>query len=251
MPLVETEALVLKSYNLAEADKIVVFLTRGEGVVRGVAKGAKRLKSKFGSSLEPFSVVKLEYFFKESSELVAIQKVELTRSSFASASEPEFLQVFSYLSELLILFSPPHDPNETLYRMVKACIESAVNDADGLASIAVYFEIWLLRLAGFLPDWSSCERCSRAFDQVEETYLSHDLNLTCDSCRAAANRIVVDAENRDIIASARRLGPTDFVRTTHGRVERSSYLSDIMKRLLSRAAGKDIAAERSLAIKFN
>ena len=56
MSLLETEGLVLKTYNLAEADRIVVFLTHGHGLVRGVAKGAKRLKSKFGSSLEPYTV---------------------------------------------------------------------------------------------------------------------------------------------------------------------------------------------------
>ena len=54
MSLIETESIILRSYNLAEADKIVVLLTRDHGVVRGVAKGAKRLKSKFGSGLEPF-----------------------------------------------------------------------------------------------------------------------------------------------------------------------------------------------------
>ena len=64
MALIETESLVLKSYNLAEADKIVVLLTHDHGVVRGVAKGAKRLKSKFGSGLEPFSVVHSTYFQK-------------------------------------------------------------------------------------------------------------------------------------------------------------------------------------------
>ena len=74
MPLIETESLVLKSYNLAESDKIVVLLTREHGVVRGVAKGAKRLKSKFGSGLEPFSVVMATYFEKESSELVRFKR---------------------------------------------------------------------------------------------------------------------------------------------------------------------------------
>jgi DNA repair protein RecO (recombination protein O) len=59
MPLVETESLILKSYSLAEADKIVVFLTQDQGLVRGVAKGAKRLKSRFGGALEPFSIVDL------------------------------------------------------------------------------------------------------------------------------------------------------------------------------------------------
>lgn len=250
MPLVETEALVLKSYNLAEADKIIVFLTREEGVIRGVAKGAKRLKSKFGSGLEPFSIVKVEYFFKESAELVAIQKVDLTASSFAAASDPEFLRLFSYLTELLILFSPPHDPNETLYRMVKACIEAAGLEYEDLAAIGVYFEIWLLRLAGFLPDWRSCERCSRTFDEIEETFLSSDLNLTCKACRPGSHMSAFDAENRRIVADARRLNPVDFGASNRDKTDRLKSISDVMKRLISRSAGRDITTERPLAIKL-
>src|SRR6188508_2048067 len=102
MALIETESVVLKSYNLAEADRIVVFLTHDHGIVRGVAKGAKRLKSKFGSGLEPFSIVRVEYFEKEASDLVSIQKVDLVQSNFAAASNPDFLQKFSYLGDLLI-----------------------------------------------------------------------------------------------------------------------------------------------------
>src|SRR5688500_1642983 len=135
MPVVETESLVLKSYNLAEADRIVVFLTHDHGVVRGVAKGAKRLKSRFGSGLEPFSVVRLTYFHKEVHELVSVQKVELVQSNFTAAGNPDFLQKFSYRTELLISLSPPHDPDETLYRMVRACIDAASLDPTRLLSI--------------------------------------------------------------------------------------------------------------------
>src|SRR3954471_24243642 len=99
MPLIETEGLVLKSYNLAESDRIDVLLTREHGVVRAVAKGAKRLKSKFGSGLEPFSVVQATYFQKETVELVSLQKTDLITSNFDAASEPAFLQKFSYLAE--------------------------------------------------------------------------------------------------------------------------------------------------------
>ena len=111
MPLIETESIVLKSYNLAEADRIVVLLTRDHGIVRGVAKGAKRLKSRFGSGLEPFSEGRATYFQKENLELVSLQSAELTRSNFALASEPEFLQKFSYIGDLLISFLPPLYPN--------------------------------------------------------------------------------------------------------------------------------------------
>lgn len=250
MPLVETEAIILKSYNLAEADRIVVFLSRHEGVVRGVAKGAKRLKSKFGSSLEPFSIVKIEYFIKESSELVAIQKVELTRSSFAAASDPEFLQVFSYLAEILIIFSPPHDPNETLYRMVTACIESGANSRDGLAAIAVYFETWLMRLSGFLPDWSSCDACGRKLDDLEGSFFLPEMHIRCANCHKNSRGDIFEAETRAIVAAARRLSPADFVVFTFDQQSRVTYLSQIMRRLISRSAGREIVLEQSFAVKI-
>src|SRR3954469_3382188 len=122
MMFVETDSIVLRTYNLAEADKIVVFLTEDHGMVRGVAKGAKRLKSKFGSGLEPFSIVRIAYRQKENVELVGIDKTEIVRSHFASASDPDFLARFAYLGDLLITFSPPHDPNNILYRMVRSCL---------------------------------------------------------------------------------------------------------------------------------
>ncbi len=57
MGVCETEAIVLRTYKLAEADKIAVFLSQHLGIMRGVARGARRLKSKFGASLEPYTIV--------------------------------------------------------------------------------------------------------------------------------------------------------------------------------------------------
>ena len=77
MGLVETEAIILRTYNLAEADKIVICLTRKAGVVRGVARGSRRLKSRFGAGLEPVTLVSLSYHEKERSELVALRQAEI------------------------------------------------------------------------------------------------------------------------------------------------------------------------------
>jgi DNA repair protein RecO (recombination protein O) len=247
MPLVETESLVIKSYNLAEADKIVVLLTREHGMVRGVAKGAKRLKSKFGSGLEPFSIIRVEYFEKESSELVSIQKVDLVRSSFEAASNPDFLQKFSYLGDLLITFSPPHDPNETLYRMVRACIETGTNDAASIAATGVYFELWLLRLSGFMPDWGRCDGCGRGFSDDEDAAIMSDLHLKCSSCRRSTTS-TISADTRLTAALARKVAPMEFARLTMERTESLRFLSDAMKRLISISIGREVAGEKSLAI---
>ncbi len=248
MPLIETESLVVKSYNLAEADRIVVLLTHDHGVVRGVAKGAKRLKSKFGSGLEPFSVVRATYFEKESSDLVSIQKIDLVRSNFSAASNPDFLQKFSYLADLLITFSPPHDPNETLYRMVKACIETASNDPDLLLSTGVYFELWLLRLSGYLPDWSSCDGCGNKFDDVEETEIQTNLHLKCKSCRRATTGRVMEPAVRRIANAARRLSPDDFGQAAVSHHNELRTLSTLLKRLISQSIGREVSGEVSLAV---
>jgi DNA repair protein RecO (recombination protein O) len=82
MPLHKTEAFLLRSYALKEADKICVFLTKDQGKLRGVAHGARKIRSRFGSSLEPFTEVALSYFQKEGRELVSISSCDILRLHF-------------------------------------------------------------------------------------------------------------------------------------------------------------------------
>ncbi len=250
MPLFETESLVLRSYSLSEADRIVLFFTRDHGLVRGVAKGAKRLKSRFGSTLEPFSTVMLSYFQKENSELASIQNVELVRSSFEQASIPAYLQTFSYMADLLSLFAPPHDPNEKLYRMVKACVEVKVGTTEQLAELRLYFEIWLLRLGGFLPNWNDCDRCRRTLDSGEATDVQADFSLLCADCRRSRSHQTLTSHQRDIFYQVQRCGPADFIAGDNDRVEAVRIVSAILKRIISSVIGKEVASEKSFAVNF-
>jgi DNA repair protein RecO (recombination protein O) len=251
MALIETDSLVLKCYNLAEADKIVVLLTHDHGIVRGVAKGAKRLKSRFGSGLEPFSEVRATYYQKENSELVSIQKIELVRSNFAAASDPEFLQKFSYLGDLIVSFLPPHDPNETLYRMVRASIDAAVADHGSLAAIGVYFELWLLRLAGYLPDWSRCDDCGRVLVADEEANVQANFHLLCINCRKAGSSRVLDGRAREAVSQAMKLAPTAFAATVTDSPELLTTVSRILRDIISHSIGREIAGETSLTLGAN
>src|SRR4051812_8421330 len=125
MSLVNTEAFVLRTYSLAEADKIGVFLTKEMGKARGVAHGARKMKSRFGSSLEPFTEVAITFFRKEGRELMSISNCEILRSHFhRAAQDVETASVFSYMAELLMEFLPDHEPNERLYRLVAATLEA-------------------------------------------------------------------------------------------------------------------------------
>ena len=181
MAIFETEALVLRTYNLAEADKIVVCLSRSAGLIRGVAKGCRKLKNRFGASLEPFTLINLTYYEKENQELVSFRQTEILRSRFNLSGNPSILTGFSYMGDLLIDFSPPHQANDNLYRMALACFEAASQTPSDLESVLRYFEVWLLKIEGFLPDLKTCANCHRTFAD-ETVYLAGDLSLRCGQC---------------------------------------------------------------------
>src|SRR5262249_514148 len=159
MPLHDTEAFVLRTFSVQEADKICVFFTRNTGKLRGVAHGARRLKSRYGASLEPFTEVSLVYFQRENKDLVSISSSENIPSQCVEGFSSERLGVIHYLAELVIEFTPDQEPNELIYRLITATL-SALRDlpSSEFPSLTKYFEIWMLKLAGFLPEWKRCAR---------------------------------------------------------------------------------------------
>ncbi len=247
MGLVDTEGLILKSYSLAEADKIVVLLTQNEGLVRGVAKGAKRLKSKFGGSLEPFTVVNISYFQKEERELVSIRQIDLVKSYFENASEPLFLQKFSYLVDLLVEFAPPHDPDEKLYRMTKVCLETAAGKPGSLEGIAVYFELWILRLGGYLPNWNFCDVCRRQLNTGENTRLQTNFHLVCEICQKNRSGWTITAPQRLVFINAQKLSPSKFVDFAASLTSDVKEISTVLRRIISQILGKESVGEKILS----
>ncbi len=87
MPARETEAIILKTFPLGEADRLVSFLGRATGRMRGVAAGARRIKNRYGSTLQLLSHVQLWYIEKETRDLVRIQQCELLESFNKSQSD--------------------------------------------------------------------------------------------------------------------------------------------------------------------
>lgn len=248
MGLIETEGLILKSYSLAEADKIIVFLTQTHGTLRGVAKGAKRLKSKFGGSLEPFTIVQISYFQKEERELVSIRESEMVKSYFENASEPLFLQKFAYIADLLTEFAPPNDPNERLYRMVKVCLEAASEINENLESIVLYFELWLLRLGGYLPDWSKCDNCKRYLDEDEKANLQINFHLLCSICSKAKSNWIITPIQREIYSAAQKVSPLRFADYTKDKTADVREISAVLKKLISNILGREVVGEKVLVV---
>jgi DNA repair protein RecO (recombination protein O) len=149
LPLYTADALVLRTYKLGEADRIVVFLTRDRGKKRGVAKGARRARSRFMGALEPLTEVRVAYFEKENRELVGLNYAETVRSPLSAVGEG--LGYVSYFAELLDECAQDADADDRLYRLGASMLEALVAQAP-VEPLARYFEYWLLRLQGVYPE---------------------------------------------------------------------------------------------------
>ncbi len=144
-----SEALTLRTYDFGEANKIVVLLTKSAGLLRGVAYGAKKSRSRFGASLEQLTRVRVTFKRKEHEDLVVLQSCEIIRPSPAYRLGFEENLYCSYFAELVVEFVREQVESEKLFRLTNAVLE-----AIGTASIellARYFEFWVLRLEGVLP----------------------------------------------------------------------------------------------------
>ncbi len=211
MPLYTADALVLRTYKLAEADRIVVFLTADRGKKRGVAKSARRTRSRFTGALEPLTHVRVAYFEKESRELVSLNYAEAVRSPMAAPGEA--MAYASYFAELMDEWAQPSDSNETLYRLGASVLDAMAGGAD-IEVLARYFEYWLLRLQGVYPPHLACHRCGDRFTGRADSgaWLSPaDGILTCAPCAAGAGGrqlgTPLSAGALWFLAAARQNGP--------------------------------------------
>src|SRR5918994_7316495 len=149
MPLYTADALILRTYKLGEADRIVVFLTRDRGKKRGVAKGARRQRSRFLGALEPLTEVRVAYFESERRELVGLNYAETVRSPLSVIGEG--LGYVGYFAELLDEWAQEADADDRLYRLGASMLDALAANAP-VEPPARYFEYWLLRLQGVYPE---------------------------------------------------------------------------------------------------
>jgi len=177
VPLYTDDALVLRTYALGEADRLVVFLTRDRGKKRGVAKWARRPRSRFMGALEPLTEARVAYFESARRELVGLNYAETIRSPLAltHAVAQEGLTHAAYFAELLNEWAQEADADERLYRLGTSMLEALAAGAPA-EPLARYFEYWLLRLQGLYPDAKeSLSAGARAFLVAARTVAPHDI----------------------------------------------------------------------------
>ncbi|MCX7830478.1 MAG: DNA repair protein RecO [Acidobacteria bacterium] len=153
-----SESFVLRKYDLTESSFIVHFFSREKGLLKLVAKGAKRAKSPFSGSLEIFNRVEIEYSKKEHSELGTLRKIDLVESAFSLFSDYKISKTLFAVSETLSKGMKEEQKEEEVYRLASAVIESLKLKSPP-EWVLNYFFAWFLKLNGVFPAPNFCGGC--------------------------------------------------------------------------------------------
>lgn len=205
MALRESEAIVLRSYPLREADLLVTFFTRLEGKVHGVARSAKKSKRRFGGALEPLTYVRAYYDVRERQELARLDSCEVLESPMSSEVSYARVVALGHIAELLDELLPDHEANDAIFRLTLSVLH--VLTGPEIWMPVTYFELWLTRLVGFLPEMTECVICGRTLNGSRAYFHALADGLMCaDDKRLASSEI--SSESRLLAAQMFR-SPVD------------------------------------------
>ena len=177
MSVLTSEAVVLRTWPVHEADLLVSFFTRDYGRLKGMAKAALKSRKRFGGALEPMTLARAWFAERPRQELVRLDQLEILRSPLSAPVDQTRMAVLSFYAEVIDEALPERDPQATVFRLLASVLEhtSAVkaeagNTGDGRAGVAqisssgpwmalTYFSLWMTRLMGLLPDIGHCMVC--------------------------------------------------------------------------------------------
>jgi DNA repair protein RecO (recombination protein O) len=192
MALKESEAIVLRTYPLREADLLVTLFTRVEGKVRGVARSAKKSKRRFGGALEPLTYVRAYYEDRERQELARLDSCEVLESPLATEVSYPRAVALAHVAELLDELLPDREANDAVFRLALSVL-AGLRGTDVWMPVT-YFELWMTRLMGYLPELSECMACGRTLNGSRAFFHALTDGLLCmDDKRLASPEISADS----------------------------------------------------------
>jgi DNA repair protein RecO (recombination protein O) len=243
MPVYTTEALILRTYKLGEADRIVVFLTRDRGKKRGVARGARRARSRYVGALEPMTRAGVAYYEREQRELVRLNYVEPVRSPLAAATA-EALGHVGYFAELIDEWAPDAHADERLFRLGSSIVDAVAAGAP-VDPLARYFEYWLLKLQGVYPALG-CAGCGTAFSRGDGAVMPpRDHLFLCRTCASPGGGTRLSSGAIEFLLVAGRIGPGDLGAVSFTPVA-SRELETAHRRLINLHLEKELKSARVL-----
>jgi len=202
MPPKESEAIVLRTYPLRESDLLVTLFTRLEGKVRGVARAAKKSRRRFGGALEPLTYIKVAYEDRERQELARLDSCEVIESPLTSEVSYPRAVALGHVAELLDELLPDREANDAVFRLALSVL-AQLRSRDLWLPIT-YFDLWMVRLMGYLPELTECLACGRGLNGSRAYFHALADGLMCPEHKRLASS-EISAESRTLAAQMLRV----------------------------------------------
>jgi len=154
----KTRGIVLKTFKLGEADKIITLITEAEGKIAAVAKGIRRTKSRFGARLEPFT--NLNLIFYKGRNLSTITSADIIKVYDGVTGELDRIDYGYAMLELVDKLSVEGQSDPRIYNMLAKSLDLLSRTDNGKRLVLSTFDIKLLAFSGFLPNINECTGCS-------------------------------------------------------------------------------------------
>ncbi len=185
MPLKQSEAIVLRSYPVREADLLVTFFTRSEGKLAGVARAAKKSKRRFGGALEPMSYVRLYWDDREGKDLAHLDSCDVLSSPLADKIDYARAVALGYVAEVLDAVLPDREANDAVFRLTLSIL--AHLRAGAIWMPLTYFDLWMVRLMGLLPELGKCIACGAVLNGSRAWFHPLSDGLMCPAHKRLAS----------------------------------------------------------------
>ncbi len=156
--LKRTYGIVLKSAVFGEADLIVTYLTPHYGLLKAFAKSPRKVKSRFGSSLEPLTYARISFFGKEEAGLPRLTQSDIIRPFHSLRGDIYRLLNVSEILELCLNFLPEREPAPEIFKLLLHMMTTLESHGDNQL-FYLFYKMRFMQAAGYLPGLSKCGRC--------------------------------------------------------------------------------------------
>jgi len=178
----KTTGFVLRTLNYSESDLIVTFYSHDFGKLKGIAKGAKRSQKRFANVFEPFSLTNIIFTRKSRDMLAFIESCDIIDHYHAIRQDMEKTLIASYFIDLTDHFSPEGKKNENVFQLLQDFL-AILGREKASDALVRFFEMRLLKLAGFEPAIEHCIVCKTPVTNGNSYYFHpHEGGIKCSVC---------------------------------------------------------------------
>ena len=228
MPLYnKTEAIVLGQHDFGEADKVVTLYTKEFGKLKAVAKGVRRIKCKFGSSMEPFSHNHLMLYMQRKRELYVVTGSRIIRTHKELRENFDSFITGSYVVELVNKLTEPEEPNRRLFSLILETFQQ-IPRQDRDIIIAIFVTKFLTN-AGYKLNLEKCVFCEKPTPLTEQKKLSiQHGGVVCSKCQSRDLQAMVVSSLA--LKYLRKFEIVDLAKV--GRIDIETSIKDELKRII-------------------